>query len=453
MKTDLSVYPILLAGGSGTRLWPVSRELFPKQLVSFLGDEPLIQTTAKRLFPSFEPEKIRVVCGRDHSHEIVRDIEALGIEAKDKIVKEPCGRNTAPAILLGLLEILKHEKDAVVFIFPADHLIGDISAFHEKINTALSLACEDNIVTFGIMPNYPETGYGYIEASDNKKGEGFAIKRFVEKPDLNTAKSYLQAGNFFWNSGMFAFKASVMLEEFSKFKPEMVKQLQAIVSDGGTLDTDRYSQLESVSFDYAIMEHTQKGVVLPSGFGWNDIGSWKSLYDFMPKNGDGNVVLSSNVILQGTRNCFVMGHERLIAVNDLEDVVIVETPDAVFVSNMETSREVKNIVNTLKEGGRKEYQVHTKVNRPWGYYKILENTDHIKVNEIVVYENSKISDALISEAVKQLMVIGGTAEISFNGEVNVLESNQTVVIPANCAYTLENKTDVELHLIEVEKSN
>jgi mannose-1-phosphate guanylyltransferase/mannose-6-phosphate isomerase len=297
-----------------------------------------------------------------------------------------------------------------------------------------------------------ETGYGYIEASTTKQGDGFTIKRFVEKPDLNTAKNYLQAGNFFWNSGMFAFKASVMLDEFRKFKPEMVKQLQAIVAGNEILDFDKYSLLENISIDFAIMEHTEKGVVLPSDFGWNDIGSWKSLYDFMPKDSDGNVLVSSDVILQKTRNCFVMGRERLIAVNNLENVVIVETPDAVFVSDMETSRDVKNIVNTLKERGRKEYQVHTKVNRPWGYYKILENTDRIKVNEIVVYENSKISEALISEGVKQLMVVGGAAKITLNGETHVLEGSQTLVIPANCPYTLESTADVELHLIEVEKT-
>ena len=449
---NISVYPVLLAGGSGTRLWPVSRELFPKQLVRFLGDEPLIRTTIKRLFPIFKAEKIRIVCGRKHAHEIMRDVEAMGIQAAGKIIEEPCGRNTAPAILLAALEVLKNEDDAVIFIFPADHLIGNIAAYHEKVNAALSLALEGHIVTFGIQPSYPETGYGYIEASDSRVGEGYRIKRFVEKPDLKKAESYLQAGNFFWNSGMFAFKASVALAEFQKFKPEMVTLLQTIVAAEKKLGQKEYSRLENTSIDFAVMERTQKGVVLPSDFGWNDIGSWKSLYDFMPKNGDGNVILSGDVILQNTKSCFVMGHERLIALNNLEDVVVVETPDAVFVSDMETSRDVKNIVTKLKETGRKEYQMHTTVNTPWGYRKILEDSEGLQVARMVIYPGAEISDPAAEEWSRQLTVVTGRAKLTMEGTVSILDRNRSVVIPAKCRHQLANPEDSELCLIEVIKT-
>ncbi len=450
-KATIDAYPVLLAGGSGTRLWPVSRELFPKQLVNFLGDESLIQTTIKRLLPLFDANKIRVVCGKNHSHTVIGDMNALAISAQGTTIDEPCGRNTAPAILLAVLEILKENEDALIFIFPADHLIGDVSLFHQSVQSAYSLALDGYIVTFGITPGYPETGYGYIEASEVQRGAGFAIKRFVEKPDLKTAQKYLEAGSFYWNSGMFAFKASVVLDEFQKHKPKMVEQLHAIVTGKMPLDVENYSQLESTSIDYAVMENTDKGVVLPADFGWNDIGSWKSLYDFIPKDENGNVILSGDVILQNTKNCFVMGHKRLIALNNLEDVVIVVTPDAVFVSDMENSREVKSIVSTLKEKGRKEYQVHTTINKPWGYLKILEDSDGLQVNEMVVFQNTEIPETMLEEQSKQLLVVEGKADIIVGEEISTLEENQALNIPAGSFHRLGNSTGKDLRLIEVIK--
>ncbi len=448
----LNAYPVLLAGGSGTRLWPVSREFFPKQLVRFFGDASLIQHTILRLFPLFFPEKVRIVCGKAHANEIMRDMEAINISAEGKLIDEPCGRNTAPAILLAVLEILKREEDAVMFIFPADHVIGDVPAFHRKINAAFDLAMQDHIVTFGITPGYPETGYGYIEASETVAGDAFVIRRFVEKPDMKTAKAYLAAGNFFWNSGMFAFKASVILKEFGKLNPDMLRQMRELLSDRGRLSFETYREVESISIDYAIMEKTGKGVVLPSDFGWSDIGSWKSLYDFLPKDKDGNVVATGDVILQNTTNSFVMGHERLIAVNNQENLVVVETPDAVFVSDMENSRDVKFIVNTLKEGERKEYQVHTTVYEPWGYHKLLERADDMTVKRIVIYPSETLS-VEPSEGSRQWLVTEGSASVTIGKEAMILNQAGSVGIPQNSSPTVENVGKTELCLIAVEKAS
>ena len=277
------VYPVLLAGGTGTRLWPVSRQLYPKQLVKFIGEDSLVQITIKRLTSLLDPKNIRIVCGEEHVHETARHMEEIGIKSNGKIIGEPCGRNTAPAILLAVFYVLKKEKDAILCIFPADHVIKDIKGFHTKLESAIRLAESDYIVTFGIKPHYPETGYGYIEGTQQVAEGALKIKRFVEKPDARTAKDYVTAGNYFWNSGMFTFKASVILEEFKRHQPEIFQSMQEMVVKKDRVTYQEYGKLPDISIDYAIMEKTVKGVVLPSEFGWSDIGTWKSLYEFLPK--------------------------------------------------------------------------------------------------------------------------------------------------------------------------
>ncbi len=351
---EYPVYPVLLAGGVGSRLWPVSRELSPKQLIKFIGEDSLLQSTIKRLVPVLDRENVRIVCGDKHFHETARQMEETGISSHGKIICEPCGRNTAPAILLAVLEILKVEDDAVLCIFPADHVIRDISLFHEKLKSAIQLAKKGHVVTFGIKPHYPETGYGYIEGDEDIFAGALSIKRFVEKPDGKTAEKYIKAGNFFWNSGMFAFSASVIRDEFKVFEPELFRKLNNLVMKKDSISKKDYEQLPDISVDYAIMEKTHRGAVLPSDFGWSDIGSWKSLYDFLPKD-DNNNVIKGDVIAKKTRNCLIMGNERLITANCLENMVVVETSDSVFVSDMDNSRDVKSIVTELKEKKRKEY--------------------------------------------------------------------------------------------------
>ena len=448
-----SVYAVLLAGGTGTRLWPVSRELYPKQLVKFIGADSLVQSTIKRLKPVLDTENIRIVCGEEHFHETVRHMVEIGVQAKGKIICEPCGRNTAPAILLAILNILKIDSDAVLCVFPADHVIKDVKSFHRKLKTAINLAEAGYIVTFGIKPHYPETGYGYIEGSKKIFDEALTIKRFVEKPDKATAKKYVEAGNFYWNSGMFTFKASVMLDEFKTFQPELLKKMEELVStkDQAIRDQiikERYQELPDVAFDYAIMEKTEKGVVLPSDFGWSDIGSWKSLYDFLPKDENNNVI-DGDVIAKDTKNCFIMGHERLIATNHIDNMVVVETPDSVFVSDIVNSRNVKSIVAQLKEKGRKEYHEHKTVHHPWGILTVLEEQDDYIVAKLIVYPGSTFQIKVDGSMFKHLIVIKGRAKIKSARQTLLLNKGESTVISKNDPAELENPGNEPLFIIQV----
>jgi len=451
-QKEIRTFPILLSGGSGSRLWPISRELYPKQLVSFVGTDSLIQNTIKRISPVVEPSKIRVVCGEEHFFEIARHLEEIGVPAKGKIYKEPCGRNTAPAILLAVMNILKTEKDAVILIFPSDHVIKNIEGFQEKLKSAVSLARMNYIVTFGIKPDYPETGYGYIEGASRVKNGAFAIKRFVEKPDEKTAHRYLRAGNFYWNSGMFAFKASVLLKEFRALEPALLKSMQKMVSGNGHITLEKYKALPDISIDYAIMEKTKRGVVLPSDFGWSDIGSWKSLYDFLPKDNNDNVV-EGDVIARDTRHCFIRGNNRLIVTNDIKNIVVVETPDTVFVSDLAKSKNVKSIVQDLKKKGRKEYKAHTTVYRPWGTYTILEENKNTKIKRIVVYPGAKLSLQMHHHRSEHWIVVHGTAKIVNGDQTVFLEENQSTYVAKTSRHRLENPGRIPLHLIEVQIGN
>ncbi|MBC2695700.1 MAG: mannose-1-phosphate guanylyltransferase/mannose-6-phosphate isomerase [Desulfobacteraceae bacterium] len=442
------VYAVLLAGGSGTRLWPVSRKLYPKQLVKFIGKDSLVQSTIKRLIPKIGPEKIRIVCGKEHFHETARHMAEIGVQPAEKIICEPCGRNTAPAILLAVLNILKIKRDAILFVFPADHVIRDIESFYKKLNSAVRLAKNGYIVTFGIKPDYPETGYGYVEVVGEIFDEALAIKRFVEKPDAETAKKYVKAGNFFWNSGMFAFMGSVMIEEFRKYQPELLKIMENIISKS-SLTVDAYKTLPDISIDYAIMEKTDKGVVLPSNFGWSDIGSWKSLYDFLPKDENNNVI-DGDVIAKDTKGCFIMGRDRLIATNHLNRIVVVETPDSVFVSDLDNSRDVKSIVKQLKEKKRKEYQKHKTTLHSWGSLTVLEHEDDIRVERLVIYSYSNLEFKVDNSALQHLIVIKGHVKITLNMETESLTRGESKIIFGNESIKIDNPGKEPVCIIRVD---
>jgi mannose-1-phosphate guanylyltransferase/mannose-6-phosphate isomerase len=444
-----NVYPVLLAGGTGTRLWPVSRELYPKQLVSFIGKDSLVQSTIKRLMSVIDRGRVRVVCGKEHFHEIERHMEEIGLPSEGKIICEPCGRNTAPAILLAALSIPEEEKDAVLCIFPADHVIRDIEDFHKKLASAITLAVKGYIVTFGIKPHYPETGYGYIEGAGEVSAEALSVKRFVEKPDTKTAKQYVQAGNFFWNSGMFAFKVAVILEEFKKFAPELLKNMEKMILKNALSDREAYEQLPDISIDYAIMEKTDKGVVLPSDFGWSDIGSWKSLYDFLPKDQNNNVI-NGDVIVKATENCIIMGHERLIATNHLNHMVVVETPDSVFVSDIDHSRDVKSIVARLKEKGRKEYHKHRTEYHPWGSLTLLEKKEDFSIARIILHPGAVCTVQGETSTAKHLIVIKGDGRVATDDQSWFLKQGESTVVSEKQDLNIENVGDGPLYMVQME---
>ncbi|MBW2620256.1 MAG: mannose-1-phosphate guanylyltransferase/mannose-6-phosphate isomerase [Deltaproteobacteria bacterium] len=447
-EIKINVYPILLAGGAGTRLWPVSRELYPKQLVKFIGNNSLIQSTVKRLMPPLDMENMRIVCGNEHVHEIARHIEEIGIRTDEIIIAEPCGRNTAPAILLAMLNILKNEDDAVLCIFPADHVIRNNDAFHEKLLSSIKLAEMGYIVTFGIKPDYPETGYGYIEGAGEIREHAFSVKRFVEKPDMETAKRYVEAGNFFWNSGMFTFKASVMMKELNIHQPELLAKMEQLDLSGSMVSQKDYERLPNISIDYAVMEKTDKSAVLPSDFGWSDIGSWKSLYDFIPKDANGNVI-DGDVISNRTKNCFIMGYERLIATNKIKNMVVVETPDSVFVSDMESSRDVKSIVEKLKQKGRSEYQKHKTSYYPWGTSTVLEMNDDCKVEKLILYPGSELKIKPHSSTIKHLVVIRGSGKMISDNQSRLFNKGESVILSESQTITLENHEKEPLNIISM----
>jgi mannose-1-phosphate guanylyltransferase/mannose-1-phosphate guanylyltransferase/mannose-6-phosphate isomerase len=447
----MPVYVILLAGGSGTRLWPVSRQLYPKQLACFSGEYSLIQSTIIRLDSIIDNDRIFVVCGESHSMEISRQLEALGIETQKRILTEPFPRNTAPAIALAVASILEKDSDALLCVFPADHVIQFNDRFQKQVISALSLADAGYIVTFGIKPHYPETGYGYIEGGKPVTHGALLIKRFVEKPDQKTADQYIQAGNFFWNSGMFAFRASVVVKEFEAYCPFLYEQIKRYLRSDDNERQEIYKSLENISIDYAVMEKTTRGVVLPSDFGWSDIGSWKSLYDFLEKDENGNVIMG-DVVLKDTHNSLIVGQSRLIAASRIVNTVVVETPDAVLVSDLENSRDVKSIVDALTEKNRPECRQHRTLFYSWGSKTMVLEAADCCVQRLIINPGATCR---LKRAInrRHIIVTKGTAEIKSDRDKQIVAPEEFTTVPEGFAADICNTGKNELILMEIVKAD
>ena len=448
-----TIQPVILSGGSGTRLWPLSRESYPKQFLPLAGDLTMLQATWQRVAPIASRGPL-VIANEEHRFVAAEQLHQVGAEPA-AIILEPMGRNTAPAIAVAALEATRDGADALLLVLPSDHVITDEATFRSVVQAAASAAGSGKLVTFGIVPTGPETGYGYIKAAD---GQGLrAVERFVEKPDLDTATGYVASGQYYWNSGMFLFKASRYLQELERFQPEMLAgsrsawQQARRDADFTRLDKDAFAAVTSDSIDYAVMEKTADAVVIPLDAGWNDVGSWTALRDVSQQDGDGNAH-QGDVIAIDCRNTYAYG-QRLVAMVGLDDVIVVETDDAVLVGKADRMQEVKTVVSQLKTEGRSEATWHRKVYRPWGAYDSIDNGDRFQVKRITVKPGGTLSLQMHHHRAEHWIVVSGTAEVTRGDEVLLLSENQSTYIPLGVTHRLRNPGKLPLELIEVQSGS
>ena len=446
------ITPVILSGGSGARLWPLSRKHRPKQFINLIGDSSPFQNTILRL-PD-ETTSPLIICNEDHRFLAAEQLRQISINPKG-ILLEPVGRNTAPAIALAALQLLKNNKDPVLLVLPSDHIIQDEDAFHKSIQLAKMLAEEKNLVTFGILPNKAEIGYGYIKFNNDMKAKYFKIESFIEKPSQKDAEKFLHAGNFLWNSGMFMFKASTYLEELEKYAPEMLSICKkSLVEDRKDEDfirinNNEFANCPEISIDYAVMEHTQKGLVIPLDAGWSDIGSWESLMNIKAKDKDGNVI-EGDAILDDVKNTYAYSSNRLISATGVSDLIVVDTQDALLISSRKKTKNIKNIVNKLQENFRSEVEYHRKVYRPWGYYDSIDVGIGFQVKRIMVNPGAKLSLQKHLHRAEHWVIVQGIAKITCGLKTFNLEKNQSTFIPKGEIHRLENQQKSPLEIIEIQ---
>ena len=447
--------PIILSGGSGTRLWPLSRKMYPKQFLSLLHDETMLQRTLRRL-EGIEHSAPIVVCNNEHRFIVAEQARQIGIEDLS-IVLEPFGRNTAPAIAVAAIQATSVAENPVLLVLTADHEIPDQQAFTDVVEQALPLAAEGKLVTFGIVPTHAATGYGYIRRGA-ASGNGYIVDEFVEKPDQSTAESYLAEDSYYWNSGMFMFRAQAYLDELGKFKPDMLAHCRR-AADGMTedigflrLDEAAFANCESDSIDYAVMEKTDLACVVPMDAGWSDIGSWSSLWEQGEKDENGNAT-RGDVLTSDTHNSIVHADSRLVATVGISELVIVETSDAVLVASKDKAQEVKQIVEKLARDSREEENFHRIVYRPWGSFDSVDEGDGYKVKRISVKPGARLSKQMHHHRAEHWVVVRGTARVFRDDKIFDLHENESVFIPLGTTHYLENPGDEPLDIIEVQSGS
>jgi mannose-1-phosphate guanylyltransferase/mannose-6-phosphate isomerase len=450
-----SILPVILAGGSGSRLWPLSRSLFPKQFLPLGGELTMLQETLARLEGIEGRGATTVICNDSHRFIVAEQLRQTQI-SNVSIVLEPVGRNTAPAIAIAAIHAQETGEDPLLLVLAADHVIRDVEAFHQAVAIASKAAADGSLVTFGIKPLTPETGFGYLRAQPGEAGQAWTLERFVEKPDLATAQSYLESGQYFWNSGMFLFRASVYLEELGRYAPAILEACQKALAgarsdlDFVRLDGDAFATCPEDSIDYAVMEKTGKAMVVPLDAGWSDVGSWSALWDVAAKDGDGNVA-RGDVISLSNRNCYLHSADsRLVAAVGLEDLIVVDTDDAVLVAHKNQVQQVKQIVERLNREGRSEALQHRVVYRPWGSYDSIDNGPRYQVKRITVKPGAKLSVQMHHHRAEHWVVVSGTALVKNGSSDVVLTENQSVYIPIGTVHALENPGKIPLDLIEVQ---
>ena len=461
-----TLIPVVLSGGSGTRLWPLSREKYPKQLLPLIGEDSLLQATVRRMEGLADARlgMPMVVCNEEYRFVIAEQLRLMNIAGT--ILLEPVGRNTAPALTLAALAAMREGGDPILLVMPADHVILDTAAFQAVVRTGLALAAEGVVVTFGITPDSPETGYGYIQ-SGATFGEGGAcrIARFVEKPDLATAQAYLDDGSYLWNSGLFMMRASVWLAAIAVCRTDILAACRAAWDQGSVdgeflrVSKEAFGQCPSDSIDYAVMERIAagestlpSGVVIPLAAGWSDVGAWDSLWQVLPKDDKGNVS-QGDVLLHDCRNTLVISEGRLVACVGIEDVVVVETPDAILVVHKNKTQDVKKIVDSLKREGRPEWQLHRKVFRPWGWYDGVDAGERFQVKRIVVKPGAALSLQMHHHRAEHWIVVRGTAQVTRGDASYLVSENESTFIPLGTRHRLGNPGCVPLEMIEVQSGS
>ncbi|MEB2517625.1 mannose-1-phosphate guanylyltransferase/mannose-6-phosphate isomerase [Pseudomonas sp. YuFO20] len=446
--------PVILSGGSGSRLWPLSRAMHPKQFLTLNGDQSLFQATLSRLAGIQDgPLTPIVVSNEDHRFLVAEQCRALGINPQ-AILLEPIGRNTAPAIAAAVVKALASGRDELLLVLPADHVFDDLDALHKAFETGAPAARDGRIVTFGIVPNKAETGYGYIRVAE-KSDEIQAVQEFVEKPDLATAEQYLADGRYYWNSGMFLFQASSMLAQLEEHAPQVLDAVQAALRnakedlDFTRLDTMAFATAENISIDYAVMERSNQVSVVPLDAGWNDVGSWSAVWEIAEKDSQGNAS-RGDVMLEATRNAYVHAEHRMVSVLGLDDVIVVETADAVMVAAKDKAQDVKLLVDRIKQSARTEATNHRKVYRPWGAYDSIDHGPRYQVKRITVAPGQKLSVQMHHHRAEHWIVVTGTAKVSIGDKQILLTENQSTYIPVGVVHALENPGKIPLEMIEVQ---
>ncbi|BAE48841.1 mannose-1-phosphate guanylyltransferase/mannose-6-phosphate isomerase [Paramagnetospirillum magneticum] len=443
-----TLIPVILSGGAGTRLWPLSRELMPKQLLKLTGERTLLQDTAGRL--GVPPV---VVCNVEHRFIVAEQLREVGLEPR-AVVIEPVGRNTAPAAAVAALMLADSDPDALMLLMPSDHLIADVPAFHRALEAAVPLAEAGRLVTFGIPPTNPNTGYGYIKRGKALDG-GFEVERFVEKPDLATAETYVASGDYTWNSGIFLLPVRLFLDELSRHAPGMAESCKAALDQGRSdlfffrLDDKAFAAIAGQSIDYAVMEKSDKVAVVPVDMGWSDIGSWSALWQETSHDADGNAIQGDVLALESS-GCYLRSQGRLVAAVGLKDMVVIATDDAVLVADKARDQEVKAVVEALKREGRPEATQGTRGWRPWGWYQTVEQGERFKVKHIHVDPGAKLSLQKHWHRSEHWVVVRGTALVTCGDNTFVLRENESTFIPAGSNHRLENPGKVPLRLIEVQ---
>lgn len=452
--------PVILSGGSGSRLWPLSRKLFPKQFLALTGEQTLFQQTVERLaFAGMQPPLL--VCNKEHRF-IAREQLAARKLAIQGLLLEPFGRNTAPAIALGAMKLLQEGRDDLLLVLPSDHLIKDQKAFQRSLALATNAAENGEMVLFGIPATSPETGYGYIKCDHGLRDglpEGISrVTRFVEKPSEATAQEYVNSGDYYWNSGMFLFRASVFLDELKKHDPDIYDTCQMALErstfkdDEVLIDPETFACCPDNSIDYAVMEKTELACVVPMTAGWSDVGSWSSIWEVMDKDANGNVI-KGDVLIEDSHNCLIQGNGKLVTVLGLDDIVVVETKDAMMVAHKDRVQDVKKLVSQLDEQKRPETQNHCAVYRPWGWYDSVDMGGRFQVKRICVNPGAALSLQMHHHRAEHWIVVSGTAQVTCNEKTFLLTENQSTYIPVTSIHRLANPGKIPLEIIEVQSGS